>query len=601
MKSPILLLRSLLTDVKRLIPTVCGLDRDLETIKHRVKNEGFSFLSVALPVLCDALDKGLSDGRFTCPSHFKRVKNGALPRLFQGLLCDVFDITSGVLKDDASIESIKCLREILRLFKKTRITSSREDFLHAKAIESFLETDRRLVDQFFDNRLSYCLTQVCNVILPDLESRFGESNNRYRHGPGAVRDGVKGNSKWTRLFDIVQDDSSSFLPNELDFFYHTSCEKRDLTPLGDSEPFGGIAKLITVPKTSVALRTITIEPLWNQFLQQGLNTTLRDSIEQCSILRNSLALSNQEPNQRLALEGSRTGEWTTIDLSSASDLLSLKLVSLVFGRFTAFHKAMIECRSNIVECEKFTLQILKFAGMGNALTFPVQSVCFAAICIAAVADAMNPLKKASYRDIKRASESVRVFGDDIVVRTEHYQSVRFWIESFGLKVNDSKTFSNGYFRESCGTDAFRGYDVTPIYLRSDPDSDEMSSDLSSLIATSNQLWIKCLYTTSNALKEIIESRIKFRLPLTSSKSGLLGWSDRFDTTEAHCWDPVLQTLCIRGHAVSPKFRKDPLSGRPALLKFFLTSFKERVNGHLERTAIRYQTRIVRRRVPANAG
>lgn len=60
MKSLLRLLRSLLTDVKRLHPEVRGLDRDLLTIEARVEHEGIGFLTIALPSLGKRLDTSLS-------------------------------------------------------------------------------------------------------------------------------------------------------------------------------------------------------------------------------------------------------------------------------------------------------------------------------------------------------------------------------------------------------------------------------------------------------------------------------------------------------------------------------------------------------------
>jgi len=96
MKRPIALLSSLLEDFQRLEPGVMHLDRDLKTIEARFEHEGYGFLTVTLPSLCDALDQGLVQGRLACPSSFKKMKGGALPRFLSGLLCHVFDPKTGL-------------------------------------------------------------------------------------------------------------------------------------------------------------------------------------------------------------------------------------------------------------------------------------------------------------------------------------------------------------------------------------------------------------------------------------------------------------------------------------------------------------------------
>jgi len=57
-----------------------------------------------------------------------------------------------------------------------------------------------------------------------------------------------------------------------------------------------------------------------------------------------------------------------------------------------------------------------------------------------------------------------VYGDDIIVPSESYDMVSWALECFGFQVNPEKSFSTGPFRESCGTDAFAGTNVRPIFV-----------------------------------------------------------------------------------------------------------------------------------------
>lgn len=601
MKSPVVLLRSLIDDVKRLHPSVKGLDRDFITIKNRFEHEGMSFLSYTLPILCDALETGLATGRFACPTSFsKGKKTGALPKLLSGLLCNVFD-NQGLLKDDPEVPCyVKTLREILRLFKKVVLTPKRSKELHNVAVRSFRETDDAIRSIDFDPRMSHHLSLVCNLVLPQLGNFQRGDELDYRHGPGGVFEGFQGNEKWEGLVKSLRFRTTDPVDFGFGEFLHRTDAKISLRPHPQGLPFGGKSKFHTVPKSAIAVRAITIEPLLNQFVQQGLNGLLRDSIMKCPVLSRCLDLTDQSKNQKLAMIGSRDRSYATIDLSSASDLLSLKLVKLVFGKYTDFLGQCISYRSNIVEVDKVDLPMLKYAGMGNATTFPVQSVVFAVLCIAAITDYRG--KVPTMQECKRAADSIRVFGDDIIVKSEYYHSVERWITCFGLRLNKSKTFSTGNFRESCGLDAYMGVDVTPVYVRVDPSSDRLTaSDLSSLVSTSNQLWLRGLYKASNTLRELVESRMKVRLPLVSPQSGLLGWSDRYGTTTAHGWDSKLHCLYTSGPVVVAKKRKDKIDGYPALLKSFLTPLIQRGREHLTVSEIRFKTRISRRRVPANAG
>jgi hypothetical protein len=234
--------------------------------------------------------------------------------------------------------------------------------------------------------------------------------------------------------------------------------------------------------------------------------------------------------------------------------------------------------------------------MGNALTFPVQSVCFAVVCIASILNQMG--KNPTYWNVVRAARCIRVFGDDIIVDTRYVRQCVNWLERAGLTVNTSKSFLEGNFKESCGVEAFRGVDITPLYLRQRPEQSEVSPELiAGYVSLSNQAWMRGLYSFSNHLKEIVEDLLRSRLPLVSSRSGALGWHSRIDAMEPHKWNHRTQQLCTRSVALVPLKRKDRLSGWPALLKFFHTPLLGRAKDHLESTEIRFKLRIRPRWVP----
>jgi hypothetical protein len=121
------------------------------------------------------------------------------------------------------------------------------------------------------------------------------------------------------------------------------------------------------------------------------------------------------------------------------------------------------------------VELNKFATMGSALTFPVQSVVFFVLTAAAVvySRGLRPT------DWALACGSVQVYGDDIVVPVDALDSLRALLSAVGLKVNVSKTFSGRNFREACGIEAFRGYDCTPAKPRHLFDSDGSVSLISS--------------------------------------------------------------------------------------------------------------------------
>jgi len=650
MKSPPILglLSALLHDVARLEPDVKGLDRDIVTIKARFEHEGIGFISVALPSLCDSLDWGLATGRFACPSGFRKIRCGALPRIFSGLLCKVFESSTGSLKDTVSPGHVKCLREILRLFKKLKLSDERDENLTRLATRTFWETDRQAESGLCPDSYEGLFSRVAGFCLPNLDT-FEARKIVLRHGPGAVCEGLTPNQKWSGVFTGIRDGSpvlsgyglewlSSIVQSEKIASFdgkgefdsissyrlsHSGPElfipelqdgllpvrgNDPLEPLRDELPevpnvlsSGGCSRLVTVPKNSVSRRTITVEPLLNMYIQQGLNTILRDEILKCRILRQCLDLTDQSKNQHLALIGSRTGIWSTLDLSSASDLLSHSLVKKVFERKPRFLSRLLRCRSAYCLEKKIPKQMAKYAGMGNATTFPVQSITFALIAICAILWNEGTFRP-SYGRVLRTARRVRVYGDDIIVPTEHVHQVMGWIESFGLKVNRKKSFYEGNFRESCGVDAYRGYDVTPVYIRADP-ALVLSGDpsaLASYVAASNQAWLKGLYSLSTELRMIVESCLG-KLPLVNSQSGALGWHSRVDTCSYQKWDDKLHRLVYKAPVLVSIKTRDKLDGYAALLKSLTTPLISRPVGHLKSSLKRFSVKIVWRWIPTEVG
>ena len=188
MKSPIDLLSSLLASARRFDPCVKGLDRDIITLEKRYEYEGYGFLAIALPALGSSLDQGLSLGRFSCPSHFSKMRDSALPKLFSGLLSNVFDPKSGLLKDDANISVVKSLRRICYAFKKVSLEKKNSDKLDFDAKRDFFENDRRISTLYkLTSRDENHISHVTSFILSDLRE-FDMSSHEdivCRHGPGA--------------------------------------------------------------------------------------------------------------------------------------------------------------------------------------------------------------------------------------------------------------------------------------------------------------------------------------------------------------------------------------------------------------------------------
>jgi len=587
MKSLLRLARGLFDDLKRLHPEVKGLDRDYETIEARFKNEGSGFFSVALPAYGKAFDLSLASGRMSNVAGF--ASNGQIPKFLRGIVSHVFDPQTGLLQGGEDVaEYILSARQVFYFFKKFLPGEQREQLLSKLAIREFQEVDSSIAA--VPTAVLEKLRRVASYILPNLE---GFEELRCKHGPGAVAERIKGNQKW----NLLSAGLSEFDPRLCDAGYDLEASLRDWSDV-TSRPatFSGSpsARLVTVPKSCTALRTITVEPCLNQFVQQGLNDHLRTHIRLCPVMRVCLTLDDQRPNQKLAVDGSLSGDWSTIDLSSASDLLSQQVVEAIFGRFPRFYELMQNSRTPSISLgsnQVYTMK--KYAGMGNATTFPVQSVSFAVIAMASMLPEFF-----GYREVQRVASKVRVFGDDIIVKTNLFKEVSDWLSLSGLKINRSKTFSEGNFRESCGVDAFKGVDVTPCYLRYLPELSSTSPNAyAGLVSTCNQLWMRAYYSCSNVLKSMLE--VKMPLPLVDNKSSALGWHTRQNVTTYQRWSRSLHRFELRTMILRPERTKDKLEGTPALLKFFHSpQLAEYDKNHLSETVFRFRTKLRRGWVPS---
>lgn len=217
-----------------------------------------------------------------------------------------------------------------------------------------------------------------------------------------------------------------------------------------------VAKLVFVPKDSRGPRIISSEPLELQYVQQGVARLMMRHLARHPLTRGRINFIDQTVNAGIALSSSASGEYATLDLSDASDRLSCALFLRVWPRrLIPKFMALRSHATTLPGGEEFRLR--KFAPMGSAICFPVESVIFWAICVAA-------LRKQGLT-LREAARCVYVYGDDIIVPVEYFNAVVKALHSVDLKVNVAKSFAGGLFRESCGIDAFDGQIVTPVRIK----------------------------------------------------------------------------------------------------------------------------------------
>ncbi len=573
---------SIFLDLVNLHPSIrTSLERDKFRLTSQSESCGLPLFTIALPTAGKWFDKSLSTGYLIepRPPHFGvKGKGDKRPVLFHGLVSLIFE-ADGTLMPLPDISAVVSMRQLLLAAKKLRMEC--EKVYTDETIRTFHEIERSLPapwdETWNDNNPRWSLRaghpiwgasgeRDCQASLfdtpnpllqldfdPDWEgfrrfsarilSQFGPfdpAGVRHKHGPGAVSDRERGYNKydhkyWTERLDTV-----------FPYDWHAN-SSLGISEYVDYREFA--SKMCAVPKTQSGPRLIASEPTAHQWAQQGIRGYLEDGVQQ-SALRGIIHFRSQEPSRVAALNASYTGKLATVDLSSASDRLTCRLVEYMFQVNRPLLDGMAACRSRaMVSLTGELLLLRKFAGQGSSLTFPVQSICYAILAMWSVAITR---RLGSFHAIVKACSDVRVFGDDIIVPVDAYPVLAGLLKTCLLKVNSSKTHDSGFFRESCGMDAFMGHDVTPAYFR-EPYSAKPES-LASVVEVSNNFHRKGYWHTASWLISTVEPEVRKHLPVgegfgavsvfsfcgSSTDHLKLRWNRRY-----HVWEVLTADLSVK--------------------------------------------------------
>lgn len=234
--------------------------------------------------------------------------------------------------------------------------------------------------------------------------------------------------------------------------------------LYDSYEPDDIANIVLVPKTSKVSRPITVEPTCNVSMTSVLGDYLRKRLKW-----NGIDLTCQERNRSLALKALDLG-LGTVDLSSASDCIAIMLIQDLFP--PAWSDLILRFRTSRYRDGDTSRTFEKFAGMGNGVTFPLETIIFYALSYG-----VNHI-------IKPKNSTLSVYGDDIIIASESVPLLIKVMDFCGFSVNKDKTHYEPHdlYRESCGMQVFDGVDVTPVYIK------EVNKDQYSCLRNHNRLY-----------------------------------------------------------------------------------------------------------------
>lgn len=535
--------------------------RDLISIRHRVANEGISFLTKSLPALGKALDRALSKNEpFACPSTFRRERGRTTPVLYRYLFRMVIT-PEGYVNPQVDTELLAELRQLTQVMYKLEITPTRDQ--KTKCLADFVSVDAGLdkpsnIDQEWIKETRNLITNIFGTLDP--------TDIVPSHGPGAVATGERNHEK--HVFKRIYKSIEKVYPFTEYFEYSLGAVADRWRRYEDLEELeSGTAKVVLVPKDSRGPRIISCEPLEIQWIQQGLGRAVKRAIESSSYSKGHVNFTDQTINRNLALLGSKNQQWVTLDMKEASDRVSVWLIEELFRDVPRLLEALLATRSTHTKLPSGqVVRLKKFAPMGSNLCFPVQSVVFYALAVASIicADrAANPNGKAKSR-AQKARDSVYVYGDDIIVRTKDYGHLLQTFPSVGLMFNEQKCCTAGFFRESCGMDAYNGSNVTPLRIKKVYDNHRTvnASVLVSYVALSNAAYSRGYKRFACHLTRIVEGQIG-PLPITNRQQGFLSLIRPLRTTQpgTHAkvrYNAELQRMEIRGWALrSPDYSVDP--------------------------------------------
>lgn len=579
--------------------------KDLSYLLRAVEARGLPFLTVVLPSMGKVLDKSLDQGflpSLPVPQGYPMSKGR--PVLFKGLYEQIFD-DCGNIVEDAPVDAVMFLRQLLYMAKKLRLECSDE-------------IKKETLNEFF--KIDTCLP-------PIEEDTWGSSSPKWKDRTGHPFTGmVQNDLKGARWFDPT-DSSSPFSPRTWDSLRLTC--RRVISELGEPDwweilpqfgpgavsekvgksskfdfpnwpaklesvfPFDwfgvGIldhsiryydtypenreipSKLHMVLKDFNGPRLICAEPISHSWIQQGIWKWM-DARMRSTFIGRSINLRNQQNSRDRALVASQSAELATIDLSSASDRLSARLVEYVFQGSTlldGFNACRTQYVHQDIESELSShLALRKFSTQGSALTMPVQSLVYLILTIWAIK--VHRGTEFDVRDIPDICRSVTVYGDDIIAPAECLETIELVLHECGLKVNSDKTYGGHVaFRESCGIQAFRGSDVT--YVRILKPFDDSPSSMATTIEVSNNLFKSGYWNAAKAVMDQVPEKEFKLLRISGPDDGAFGLYSFCGTSTDHLkkvWNKSLQRLESISLSVTSKVRRTRGRGVADLSQYF---------------------------------
>lgn len=522
------LLNALFTDLSRI--TSIDVTRDIQTINQRIQHEGLSFVTKTLPAFGKHILQAYSTGQFQRQPAFHTRRGRALPEFLIGFTELLFDKKSGVILDDPCYVSAWAVHQITNLLYKYELPYTWK--VEQRVLDDMIRTNEELPMLFGwdpsvnttrrDKILEFARSAVLDV--------FGDvsfSQIYPKHGPGATNEGTLNQYEKYRFRAL--DRLGNTYPE--DDYYNPSpvsaCEgvfskiaiwKPQMCISGYEKYLFPEEKMLDpvlrttvthcVPKDSRGPRVISAEAKELMWIQQGQARLMQKTLQSHKLTKGHVNFDDQSVNAALALRGSLAGDIATLDMKEASDRVSCALVAELLPpqMFTALWASrsfwtLIHYPVGPNEKQDRLIRLRKFAPMGSAVCFPLESLVFWALAVAVVQECFNKSRS-------EAASDVYIYGDDLIVPVDMARVIMAEFEQFGLLFNKAKSFYTGPFRESCGTDAFLGVNITPVRLKKRmPVRREDASSIVGWTASANLADEKGLHGLASHLRDRVEALI----------------------------------------------------------------------------------------------
>lgn len=356
---------------------------------------------------------------------------------------------------------------MLSIFRKSMDTEGgmSEKDLEVKAKASFFHTEVRCAEtnSRFRRGRHREFTMMSNAVLDRARLKIGsligdwdyvEAFRQCSHGKGSTRtvtgDSLGIDTKYDEKYLSVTSDSLDLarcITQGVGWAVARGINASGPCSLANGEWVLSVGDSISfVRKNATSLRPISIGPTLNVYMQLGVGTFLANRLKKWGI-----NLTDQTVNSNLACWGSLTGDLATLDLKSASALLSRMLVMDLIPHDLYLLLDRLRCKDYLLDDTLYTYEM--FSGMGNGFTFPLQTIIFHALAVA-VCDELGV-----------SSAWCATYGDDMIVPVEVYDTLCAVLNDLGLIVNGDKSFATGPFRESCGGQYYDGHDIRPVYWK----------------------------------------------------------------------------------------------------------------------------------------